>query len=231
METRPVPLVAATASPHPEAGPRGFEGAPGGGEPSGPGVAGHRRRRRMALLAAGSAGVAVVAAAGFALLSYHAPARDQAAQEVRESVPDVTTRGPASPTPPGSPSASPPAAPPPVPSATRSLPSSPTPTPTPSPRASRPASPTPAATLSAAPRATPAGAPVLQSGDSGPEVTELQYRLWQLNLYGDQFNGVFGLPVENAVRTYQLARGIQGDPLGVYGPATRSSLESETRRP
>ncbi|WP_323374932.1 peptidoglycan-binding domain-containing protein [Streptomyces sp. RB17] len=62
-------------------------------------------------------------------------------------------------------------------------------------------------------------------------MTELQERLRQLNLYGDQVNGSFTRPVEDAVRNYQLARGIQGDTLGVYGPATRKSLEGETSEP
>ncbi|MGW7523914.1 peptidoglycan-binding domain-containing protein [Streptomyces sp. NPDC054783] len=62
-------------------------------------------------------------------------------------------------------------------------------------------------------------------------MTELQRRLGQLNLYVDRINGVFTRPVEDAVRTYQLARGVQGDTLGVYGPETRRSLEAETSEP
>jgi peptidoglycan hydrolase-like protein with peptidoglycan-binding domain len=72
---------------------------------------------------------------------------------------------------------------------------------------------------------------VLRRGDQGPQVTELQERLRQLNLYGGRIDGVFTRPVEDAVRTYQLARGIQGDTLGVYGHATRRSLEAETSEP
>jgi peptidoglycan hydrolase-like protein with peptidoglycan-binding domain len=72
---------------------------------------------------------------------------------------------------------------------------------------------------------------VLRLGDRGPEVTGLQQRLRQLNLYGDQITGVFTRPVEDAVRNYQLARGVRGDTLGVYGPATRKSLEAETSEP
>ncbi|MCG0063580.1 peptidoglycan-binding protein [Streptomyces tricolor] len=74
-------------------------------------------------------------------------------------------------------------------------------------------------------------APVLRRGDTGPEVTELQQRLRQLHLYGDRPDGIFSRPVEDAVRTYQRARGITGDALGTYGPATRRSLESETTEP
>ncbi|MGV4987998.1 peptidoglycan-binding domain-containing protein [Streptomyces sp. NRAIS4] len=62
-------------------------------------------------------------------------------------------------------------------------------------------------------------------------MTELQLRLRQLNLYGDEISGSYTHPVEDAVRNYQLARGIRGDALGVYGPATRKSLEAETSEP
>ncbi|MFE9498390.1 peptidoglycan-binding protein [Streptomyces albogriseolus] len=72
---------------------------------------------------------------------------------------------------------------------------------------------------------------MLRLGDEGPEVTELQLRLKQLNLYGDQVTGVFTRPVQDAVRNYQWARGIVSDDLGVYGPATRASLEAETSQP
>ncbi|MGW1914227.1 peptidoglycan-binding domain-containing protein [Streptomyces sp. NPDC002076] len=195
----------------------------------GPARPSRRSARRTVLLSVAGA----VMAAGFAggLLSYHTPSRDRAAQEVRPSVPEVSTPGPASPT---ARSASPaaPRSPAPPPAASASLPSPPvtrttSPTPSPSTTTTRPASPTASATA----RATPALAPVLQRGDHGPEVTELQDRLRQLNLYVGQVNGVFTRPVEDAVRTYQLARGIRGDALGVYGPTTRKSLEAETSEP
>lgn len=191
----------------------------------------HRFRRPLLLAAAGT-GVAIVAAAGFALFSYQAPARDRAAQEVRESIPEATTRAPAPPTPPAPPlpprrtAAPSPATPTPTPT-----PTSPSPSPTPSASPSGPPSPTPSAPASGTPRTTPAMAPVLRRGDTGPEVTELQQRLRQLHLYGDRPDGIFSRPVEDAVRTYQRARGITGDALGTYGPATRRSLESETTEP
>ncbi|MEV6052130.1 peptidoglycan-binding domain-containing protein [Streptomyces sp. NPDC052107] len=188
-----------------------------------------RSARRTVLLSVAGA----VAAAGFAggLLSYHAQSRDRAAREVRASVPEVSTSRPASPTtPPASPAVPRSPVPPPAASASPSSPPA-TPatsqTPTPSTATTRTASPTASATT----RASPAVAPVLQRGDHGAEVTELQERLRQLNLYGDQINGNFTRPVEDAVRTYQLARGIRGDTLGVYGPATRESLEGETSEP
>ncbi|MEV5876761.1 peptidoglycan-binding domain-containing protein [Streptomyces sp. NPDC052101] len=194
-------------------------------------------RSARVLLSVAGAGVAVVAAAGFAsgLFSYHAPSRDRAAQEVRESVPDVSTPAPASPT--ASPSPTVPRPPVPVrrpsPSATASASPTPTATPTPaaSATASRPASPTSSMTASPTARMSPAAVPVLRPGDRGPGVAELQDRLWQLNLYDDRIDGVYTRSVEDSVRNYQLARGIQGDTPGVYGPATRRSLEAETEAP
>ncbi|MFF8993176.1 peptidoglycan-binding protein [Streptomyces sp. NPDC014983] len=196
---------------------------------------GHGRRRRLrrtASIAAAGAGAAALAATGLALFSYHSPTRDDAAPEVRESVPDVPppvtatpsahgAAGPSrstarsAPLPPRSPSAAP----------ARSSAPPPTPTPTPSRTPARSPSPT-----ASAPD-TPASAAVLERGDSGPQVAELQYRLWQLNLYEGDIDGVYTRRVEYAVSTYQAARGVQDDPPGVYGPRTRASLEAETSGP
>ncbi|MFF1279527.1 peptidoglycan-binding protein [Streptomyces sp. NPDC058299] len=203
---------------------------------SGPRPRSPRRSRRTVLLAAGGAGIALVAAAGFALSSYHEPSRDQTAPEVRQSIPDAVAPGPA---PASAPPAAPrsPAPPPPRSPSASADPSpsqgsaSPSPTPTPSGSASGSASPTPSGTVSGTPHTTLAAAPVLRRGDTGPQVTDLQQRLRRLNLYGDQINGVFTRPVEDAVRNYQLARRIKGDTPGEYGPATRASLESETSQP
>ncbi|MFF3287265.1 peptidoglycan-binding protein [Streptomyces sp. NPDC003023] len=72
----------------------------------------------------------------------------------------------------------------------------------------------------------------LRRGDSGPAVTELQQRLRQLWLYPyDEADGRFDEDVEQAVKVYQWDRGIERDPLGVYGPHTRRALEAETRDP
>ncbi|MEW2632539.1 peptidoglycan-binding domain-containing protein [Streptomyces sp. NPDC048389] len=63
-------------------------------------------------------------------------------------------------------------------------------------------------------------------------MTELQLRLRQLWLYPyDEADGRFDEDVEQAVKVYQWDRGIDRDPLGVYGPHTRRSLEAETREP
>ncbi|KOV90581.1 hypothetical protein ADL04_36495, partial [Streptomyces sp. NRRL B-3648] len=63
-----------------------------------------RRSRRTLLLAAGAAGTAIIAAAAFALISYHAPAHDQGAQEIRERIPTASPR-------PSTPAQAPPPAP------------------------------------------------------------------------------------------------------------------------
>lgn len=62
-------------------------------------------------------------------------------------------------------------------------------------------------------------------------MTELQLRLRQLYLYNGQADGTFSGEVEDALRNYQWSRGTTSDGLGVYGPATRKALESETNTP
>ncbi|MET9370589.1 peptidoglycan-binding domain-containing protein [Streptomyces griseoflavus] len=219
--------------------------APDAHAPDDGGGAPPRRRRRGALLAVGGAVVLVVGAAGWAsgMFSYETPSRDGAApREVRASVPDASSEEPseeptagastASPTSSASPSASP--------SASASTSASPSPSasstsPTPTAPAEPSATPTSASPSAGAPQESgeddPAGsAPVLRRGDRGPEVTELQQRLNQLYLYNDDINGQFNRRVEDALRNYQWSRGIRED-LGVYGPQTRSRLETETREP
>ncbi|MFD5268636.1 peptidoglycan-binding protein [Streptomyces sp. NPDC058335] len=213
-----------------------------GSGPYDDGEAPRGRRRRTLLIASTGAAVAVIAAAGFAsgMFSYETPSRDQAApEEVRAAVPDTSTSAP-----PESPSASRSASPSassaspspsesasPSPSATESS-ASPSPSRTTEPSPSAPTTPT---TGSLAPGNGAEGGSgevtVLRRGDRGPEVTELQLRLRQLYLFNDEANGVFGNRVEEALRNYQWSRGIQGDELGEYGAATRTSLESETKEP
>lgn len=62
-------------------------------------------------------------------------------------------------------------------------------------------------------------------------MAELQLRLRQVDLYSGPADGHYSRRVEYAVRNYQFDRGITQDAPGVYGPATRASLESETTRP
>ncbi|WP_406329571.1 peptidoglycan-binding protein [Streptomyces sp. NBC_00203] len=200
-----------------------------------------RRRGRTAVLAVAGAVVTVVAAAGLAsgLFSYDTPARDGALPEdVRASVPDASSKAPSvSPTSPSTKTTAPvPVAPAPSHSASASPSASESST---SASPSRSATPTPT-TTSASPTssatATRDGSDerrvqTLRRGDKGPEVTELQQRLTQLALYTGDDNGRFDNQVEDAVSRYQWARGITGDEQGVYGTATRASLEAETTEP
>ncbi|MFE0799088.1 peptidoglycan-binding protein [Streptomyces sp. NPDC058812] len=220
--------------------------------PVGPGADGTggrppRRRRRGVLLSAAGAVVVVVGAAGYAsgLFSYETPSRDGALpDEVRVSVPDPSTSE-ASATPESSaPSAAETSASP-SPSASASPSASPSSSPSPSassasPTPSRSAEPTQSTTTAPADGPTqeaededrlPDGGGTLQRGDRGPEVVELQQRLTQLYLYTGDINGNYNRQVEDSVRTYQWARGVRDDELGVYGQDTRRRLESETREP
>ncbi|MFG2312897.1 peptidoglycan-binding protein [Streptomyces sp. NPDC048566] len=223
----------------PDGGPAG-SAAPAAPAPHRPG-----RLRRGGLLAAAGVAVTVAAAAGFAgsLLSYDTPARDEASpKDVRASVPDVSPEeASARPSASGSTAASAPAAS--APSASASPSPSASASSSPSARAS--ASPSPSRTSAApSPTATATGSPAatqeqqgfgpattLQRGDRGPEVTELQLRMAQLRMYTGSINGRFDRRLEDSVRWYQWARGITADPSGVYGAATRTSLEAETYRP
>lgn len=221
-----------------------FEGGGGDGDaPEPPTNADSPRRprhRRTVLLAVAGAVVAVAVVAGFAsgMFSYKTPSRDEAApQDVRASVPTASKSAvSATPSTSGSPSAQPTSA-----SPTPSLSEAPSPTAssTPSATSSRSTNPSPTPTATAGTSTAAATdrqgssspAAILQRGDEGPEVTELQLRLAQLNLYTGPDNGIFDKQVQTSVRTYQLARGIQSDGLGVYGAATRARLESETTEP
>ncbi|MGW3667388.1 peptidoglycan-binding protein [Streptomyces sp. NPDC005141] len=202
------------------------------------------RSRRTGVIAVAGVVVTMVAAAGFAsgLLSYDTPARDGALpKDVRASVPEVLSDKTS-----GSPSAST--------SATSSAPSAPTSSLSASPSASAsesdtsatpsrsatsaPASTSPSAkptatgsTASAGSGSNGVSAQTLRRGDNGPEVTELQLRMTQLRMYMRTADGRFDRHLEDAVRWYQWARGISGDEPGVYGAATRASLESETTEP
>ncbi|MDT0323922.1 peptidoglycan-binding domain-containing protein, partial [Streptomyces millisiae] len=75
-------------------------------------------------------------------------------------------------------------------------------------------------------------APVLQLGDEGPEVVELQKRLLQLNwVYAGEAHGVYDEATRDAVERFQNAYGIEDDPPGVYGAVTRKTLEANTNEP
>ena len=104
---------------------------------------------------------------------------------------------------------------------------------------SQSSAPTPAPTASTAPAdpvvpaepAPPAADPgVLQQGDSGPQVSDLQERLLRIpNVYeGGSVSGTYDTSLTEAVGRFQLWYGIRGDETGVYGDDTRRDLESRT---
>ncbi|MFE3180047.1 peptidoglycan-binding protein [Streptomyces violascens] len=194
-----------------------------------------RNRRRLAALAIGGAAAVVIGTAAFASTLFAGDATP------KRALPDVADTGvPYSAT--DSASAEAPSA---VPSRTKkAAPShSPSARPSPTPSASKPAAPSPSKPAptpstptrpSNSPEDKPLAPPpstTLRRGDSGPAVLELQERLGQLGIYTGTPDGGFGSRTERAVRDFQSYTGIDGDPAGVYGPATRRALESMTDRP
>jgi hypothetical protein len=193
-----------------------------------------RRRRRTLLITGAGAALAVLATGAFlgGLFSYDSPARyGDRSDGVRAPVPDDPADDDMSPAT-SSPSASST-----QPSESPSPPTSTTPTgPPATPDGSAdptgaPSDSAPSPTGTARPGAPGQQDPVLRFGDRGPEVTELQLRLRQTGFYGGDIDGDFDGEVENAVRGYQLTRVVLADESGVYGRATRTSLESETSPP
>ncbi|MER5935941.1 peptidoglycan-binding domain-containing protein [Streptomyces sp. NPDC001928] len=192
------------------------------------------RRRHRALVVTGAGvtlGVLLTGAFLGGLFTYESPTRDgSVSDDVRAPVPDGTVEDGTSPE--GRSAA--------VPAASPSHTSTPSPSTTPGDTSPAPssASPTsvpssPSATATAAPEPSDAQArpPVLRLGDQGPEVAELQLRLRQIGLYAADVDGDYDRRVESAVGTYQLTRVVLSDESGVYGSATRTSLESETSEP
>ncbi|MEU4659035.1 peptidoglycan-binding protein [Streptomyces sp. NPDC023723] len=228
-------------------------GAPTGPHtPALPGVpepAPRRRPRRAAVVGAAVVAVVALGTAGYAsgLFSYESPARSEApADQVRAGVPEPSTDAASAEEITGDASAS---SAPASPSASAATSGEASPSSSASPSASSAA---PSGSSSTAPSrsasASDSGAPateseptedgpeegtatVLRRGDAGPEVTELQLRLRQLHLYMDDVDGDYGRRVEDAVRTFQWARGIHSEELGTYGPKTREQLERETQEP
>lgn len=204
-----------------------------------------RRRRRTGVLAVTGVVVTVVAAAGVVsgLLSSDPPSRDEAQPKgVRTTAPDVlsdtasavpSASASSTATASSSPSASASASPSPSASAsdTSATPSSSATASATSARPSQTATAPGSAASTGGGGANVAAGPTLRRGDSGAEVTELQLRMSQLRMYMRKADGQFERHLEDAVRWYQWARGITGDDPGVYGPATRASLEAETSEP
>ncbi|MET9350305.1 peptidoglycan-binding domain-containing protein [Streptomyces termitum] len=206
-----------------------------------------RTRRRRGALVAGVAAAAVVGTAALAAAVFGGEE-----PEDRAAVPEVTTSASlnlavseapspssSSPTPTRSPSATPSrrtASPSPTASPTASAEPTATGSPTatggtgPTGGASTAATPTPGRTTApvapVAPTRTdaPPGA-ILQMGDRGAKVRDLQRRLTDAYVYWGRIDGVYDEDVWEAVARYQSWMGIQGDPQGVYGPRTRDRLE------
>ncbi|AZQ39370.1 peptidoglycan-binding protein [Streptomyces cyaneochromogenes] len=194
-----------------------------------------RRRRRTVLITGAGATLAALLTAAFlsGLLTYDRPSRDDSVPEgIRAPVPNGSAQDGTSPEDrsSGPASASPSRSSTPSPDTTPAG-SSPTPTDAATPTAA----PSSAGTTPSATAPEPTGAegrpPVLRFGDQGPEVAELQLRLRQIGFYGGDADGDYDRTVEGAVRTYQVTRAVLTDESGVYGTATRASLESETSQP
>ncbi|MER7177665.1 peptidoglycan-binding domain-containing protein [Streptomyces mesophilus] len=78
-------------------------------------------------------------------------------------------------------------------------------------------------TTSQPPQGTGAG--TLQLGDSGPEVERMQGMLREVWVYHGRPDGNFDDKTREAVEMFQVWYGVNEDPKGVYGPATRAALE------
>ncbi|MEU9942538.1 peptidoglycan-binding domain-containing protein [Streptomyces lavendulae] len=93
--------------------------------------------------------------------------------------------------------------------------------------AARPSgTPTTAASGPGTPVAKPPGQPsgTLRPGDSGPEVSELQERLYGQGFTYVSRTGVYDEQTRRGVAQLQRDRDIKGDPRGIYGPATRAAF-------
>ncbi|WP_328429684.1 peptidoglycan-binding domain-containing protein [Streptomyces sp. NBC_00443] len=192
-----------------------------------------RNRRPLLIAVAGVALVVLLTGAALGgLRLYDSPSRARAtSDDVRAPVPDSSTEDGTSPE--GQSAATATASPAPSPTSSPSTPPTDSPATRANSAATSTAAPSSAGAGSAAPEPTaPEGqSPVLRLGDQGPEVTELQLRLRQMGLYAGDIDGDYDRGVEGSVRTYQLTRVILSDESGVYGKATRASLESETSEP
>ena len=214
----------------------------------------HRRRRRRIVVAAAAVAASALAAGAVAVtgqvMSDEQGASGQALPDLAStSVPDVTLPPDASPatakaagpvtqetartTTPAhsSPSASAPASP--AATATTLAAGSPA---TGTPASGTPQDPSaPPASSSPQPPGSPAATPavqVLQLGDSGTAVMDLQRRLTEVWCYHGPIDGVFDKQVQKGVETfqvwYQVSDASDGRHDGVYGPNTRATLERQT---
>ncbi|MEV8532496.1 peptidoglycan-binding protein [Streptomyces sp. NPDC051211] len=64
----------------------------------------------------------------------------------------------------------------------------------------------------------------LRTGDSGPEVSELQQALFGQGFTYVSVTGRYDEATKRGVRQFQRDRSLRGDPSGVFGPHTRAAL-------
>ncbi|SEF50240.1 Putative peptidoglycan binding domain-containing protein [Actinacidiphila yanglinensis] len=212
----------------------------------------HRRRRRGLVVAAAAVAASALAAGAVAVsgqIGEEQHGTDRALPDRSTSMPDVVlpsdaAQATASTAAPMTQRATPPAADPSAsPSTTpaTSAPGSSTPS-APSTSASPPASAATSPLTSSSPSGTVTTTPgdgtsttpqVLELGDSGPAVADLQRRLTEVWAYKGPIDGVFDQRVKKAVATFQVWYWVSDSPDGshdgVYGPNTRSVLERQTQ--
>lgn len=210
----------------------------------------HRRRRRGLVVAAAAVAASALAAGAVAVTGQvigDEPRTDRALPPDRtSSVPDVelptestaVVGTAATGTPRHTPAPTTTSA-----AAKAAAPETTTASPSPSTTASSPVTPTSTATPPAT--TTPADAPattpplpatsqaatlpqVLQLGDTGAAVADLQQRLTDVWVYHGRVDGSFDQSVRQAVAMFQIWYGVRGDPPGVYGSHTRTTLEHQT---
>jgi peptidoglycan hydrolase-like protein with peptidoglycan-binding domain len=70
---------------------------------------------------------------------------------------------------------------------------------------------------------------ILERGEQGEEVSELQIQLRDLRYYTGPIDGDYGSLTEEAVRRFQEAQGLTVD--GIAGPTTRSAIANPATRP
>lgn len=225
------------ASPWPEAGPLSFAGqvpsrAPGTAstplpDPA-PGRGGKRPARTAALCL-----LALAAAAGgsvYLLTDSDPRPESRSGRPPGLSVPALPAHGPdgVAPSAGAAETAGPAASAPAAPDRAPATPTAPeTAGPSGEPAASRGASPAPPPPRATAPGTPPAGTPAagagtLRPGDRGPAVRELQERLFGQGFTYVEVTGVYDERTRRGVAQLQRDRDIDGDPQGVYGPATRA---------
>ncbi|WP_159011906.1 peptidoglycan-binding domain-containing protein [Streptomyces sp. NRRL F-5123] len=196
----------------------------------------HRRRRRGIVVAAAAVAASALAAGAVAVTGSvmgEENAGTRALPEPSAATPDVTLPADAAPGavtepvavthhPPMRATTSPAPTAPPKASATPTVTATATTAP---PSATATATPSQSASP---PVASPSDDGTLRLGASGAEVRDLQQRLTQVWVYAGPVNGTYDQATQRAVATFQIWYGVQGDPAGVYGPATRAALVAAT---